>query len=75
MTSVIEKTYLDSMENLKKAERYLRETHDKFYDGEAIFTDVLQATDNVKQANKIYSENFRLWIDEYVHKKLSKYYD
>jgi hypothetical protein len=72
---MIEKQYLDSMENLKVAERHLRETHDKFYEGEAIFTDLLEATDKTKEANKIYSENFRLWIDEYVYKKLSKHYD
>jgi hypothetical protein len=72
---MIEKQYLDSMENLKQSEIKLRETHDKFYEGEAIFTDLLQATDEAKEANKIYTENFKLWIDEYVYKKLSKHYD
>jgi hypothetical protein len=72
---MIEKQYLDSMENLKQSEIKLRETHDKFYEGEAIFTDLLQATDKVKEANKIYTENFKLWIDEYVYKKFGIYYD
>lgn len=67
----IEQRYLDSMENLKKAERHLRETHDRFYEGEAIFTDLLQATDEAKEANKIYAENFKIWVDEYVYKKLN----
>ena len=72
---MIEKQYLDSMENLKKAERHLRETHDKFYEGEAIFTDLLEATEAAKSANKIYTENFKIWVDECIYKKLSKHYD